>query len=72
MTIYMDDIRGNLAVRSLAGVVKKDDCVLGSEYMQSIFVAVPRQVHVCIMDAYRNAHYDLVYFTRTGNKNMKR
>ncbi|KAJ2777800.1 Vacuolar ATP synthase subunit C [Coemansia javaensis] len=33
---------GNLSVRALGGVVGRDDCVAGSEYLQTVFVAVPR------------------------------
>ncbi|KAJ2355289.1 Vacuolar ATP synthase subunit C [Coemansia erecta] len=33
---------GNLSVRSLNGIVKRGDCVAGSEFLQTVFVAVPR------------------------------
>lgn len=34
--------QGNLSVRSLADVVSKDDLIQNSEYMETLFVAVPR------------------------------
>ncbi|KAJ2793334.1 Vacuolar ATP synthase subunit C [Coemansia helicoidea] len=33
---------GNLSVRALSDVVTRDDCVTDSEYLQTVFVAVPR------------------------------
>lgn len=36
--------RGNLAVRSLAEVVSKDDFIPDSEYMETLMVAVPKYV----------------------------
>ncbi|ORZ02608.1 hypothetical protein BCR43DRAFT_528647 [Syncephalastrum racemosum] len=33
---------GNLSVRSLNGIVKKQHCVLNSEYLTTLFVAVPK------------------------------
>lgn len=36
--------RGNLSVRSLADVVKKDDFVRDSEYLETLLVAVPKLV----------------------------
>ncbi|KAI9597747.1 hypothetical protein BDF19DRAFT_434330 [Syncephalis fuscata] len=35
---------GNLAVRSLVGIVKQEDCITDSEYLQTVFVAVPRNL----------------------------
>ncbi|KAJ1834983.1 Vacuolar ATP synthase subunit C [Coemansia sp. RSA 2706] len=35
---------GNLSVKSLNGIVKRDDCVPGSDYLQTLFVAVPRNL----------------------------
>jgi V-type H+-transporting ATPase subunit C len=34
--------RGNLSVRSLADIVKKDDFVQDSEYLETLLVAVPK------------------------------
>ncbi|ORX89653.1 ATPase V1 complex subunit C [Basidiobolus meristosporus CBS 931.73] len=36
---------GNLAVRGLADIVKKEHCVLDSEYLQTLFVAVPKNLY---------------------------
>ncbi|ORY05996.1 ATPase, V1 complex, subunit C [Basidiobolus meristosporus CBS 931.73] len=36
---------GNLAVRGLADIVKKENCVLDSEYLQTLFVAVPKNLY---------------------------
>ncbi|KAJ1740100.1 Vacuolar ATP synthase subunit C [Coemansia sp. RSA 1086] len=35
---------GNLSVKSLNGIVKRSDCVADSEYLQTLFVAVPRML----------------------------
>jgi len=35
-------VRGNLSQKSLAGIVKRDDVVMDSEYLETIFIAVPR------------------------------
>src|SRR5579862_3705833 len=34
--------RGNLSQKSLSGIVKREDVVLDSEYLETIFIAVPR------------------------------
>jgi hypothetical protein len=34
--------RGNLSTRSLVGVVKKEDVVQDSEYLETLIVAVPK------------------------------
>lgn len=39
-----DDRRGNLAQKSLIDVVKKGDLVEGSEYLETLLVAVPKCV----------------------------
>ncbi|KAG2221600.1 hypothetical protein INT45_005174 [Circinella minor] len=36
---------GNLSVRNLNGIVKKEHCVLNSEYLTTVFVAVPRSAY---------------------------
>ncbi|KAK9767553.1 Vacuolar ATP synthase subunit C [Basidiobolus ranarum] len=36
---------GNLAVRGLADIVQKGHCVLDSEYLQTLFVAVPKNLY---------------------------
>ncbi|KAJ1676904.1 Vacuolar ATP synthase subunit C, partial [Spiromyces aspiralis] len=35
---------GNLSVRSLYGIVNRDQCVSDSEYLQTLFVAVPKNL----------------------------
>ena len=35
-------VRGNLSQKSLSGIVKREDVVLDSEYLETVFVAVPR------------------------------
>ncbi|KAI8322066.1 ATPase, V1 complex, subunit C [Martensiomyces pterosporus] len=35
---------GNLSVKSLNGIVKREDCLTDSEYMQTAFVAVPKNL----------------------------
>jgi len=35
-------IRGNLSQKSLSGVVKREHVVLDSEYLETIFIAIPR------------------------------
>lgn len=37
-------LSGNLSTRSLVGVVKKEDVVQDSEYLETLIVAVPKQV----------------------------
>lgn len=34
--------RGNLSTKSLVGVVNKEDVVVDSEYLETLFVAVPK------------------------------
>ncbi|CDH57927.1 atpase v1 complex subunit c [Lichtheimia corymbifera JMRC:FSU:9682] len=36
---------GNLSVKSLNGIVKKEQCVLNSEYLTTLFVAVPKTAY---------------------------
>ncbi|KAI9031925.1 hypothetical protein CLU79DRAFT_278907 [Phycomyces nitens] len=36
---------GNLSVKSLNGIVKKQHCILNSEYLTTLIVAVPRQLY---------------------------
>ncbi|KAI8137022.1 hypothetical protein BJV82DRAFT_636923 [Fennellomyces sp. T-0311] len=36
---------GNLSVRNLNGIVKKQHCVLNSEYLATLFVAVPKSLY---------------------------
>lgn len=36
--------RGNLSTRSLVGIVKKEDIVQDSEYLETLIVAVPKCV----------------------------
>ncbi|KAL0083947.1 hypothetical protein J3Q64DRAFT_1737404 [Phycomyces blakesleeanus] len=36
---------GNLSVKSLNGIVKKQHCILNSEYITTLIVAVPRQLY---------------------------
>ncbi|ORX82623.1 ATPase, V1 complex, subunit C [Basidiobolus meristosporus CBS 931.73] len=36
---------GNLAVRGLADIVQREHCVLNSEYLQTLFVAVPKNLY---------------------------
>jgi V-type H+-transporting ATPase subunit C len=38
------DTRGNLSQRSLVEVVKKEQLVEGSEYLETLLVAVPKWV----------------------------
>ena len=39
LSIYLS---GNLSVRSLVDVVSKDDFIEGSEYLETVLVAVPK------------------------------
>jgi len=41
-TIDLAPSRGNLSVKSLVEVVKKEDIIQDSEYMETLFVAVPK------------------------------
>lgn len=34
--------RGNLSQKSLSGIVKRENVVLDSEYLETIFIAVPQ------------------------------
>ncbi|KAI8139426.1 hypothetical protein BJV82DRAFT_672704 [Fennellomyces sp. T-0311] len=36
---------GNLSVKNLNGIVRKENCVLNSEYLTTLFVAVPRPAY---------------------------
>ncbi|RKP06125.1 ATPase V1 complex subunit C [Thamnocephalis sphaerospora] len=36
---------GNFAVRNLAGIVDREHCIMDSEYLQTMFVAVPRNLY---------------------------
>jgi hypothetical protein len=36
---------GNLSVRNLNGIVKKQHCVLNSEFLTTMFVAVPKTLY---------------------------
>ncbi|KAI9317190.1 hypothetical protein BX666DRAFT_1857670 [Dichotomocladium elegans] len=36
---------GNLSVKSLNGIVKKENCILKSEYITTVFVAVPKSLY---------------------------
>ncbi|KAJ1951798.1 Vacuolar ATP synthase subunit C [Linderina pennispora] len=33
---------GNLSVKALGGIVRREHCLVGSDYLQTVFVAVPR------------------------------
>ncbi|KAJ2724088.1 Vacuolar ATP synthase subunit C [Coemansia sp. Benny D115] len=45
---------GNLSVRSLGDVVKKEDCVENSEYLRTVFVAVPRSIKSDWLNSYEH------------------
>lgn len=36
---------GNLSVRSLNGIVKKQHCVLNSEFLTTLIIAVPKSLY---------------------------
>ncbi|KAJ1930653.1 Vacuolar ATP synthase subunit C, partial [Linderina macrospora] len=35
---------GNLSVKELGGIVKREHCLVGSDYLQTVFVAVPKNL----------------------------
>ncbi|RKP12079.1 lysosomal H+-transporting ATPase 42kDa, V1 subunit C1, partial [Piptocephalis cylindrospora] len=43
---------GNLSVRDLSEVVRKDNCLLGSEYLRTVFVAVPKTLYKDFLASY--------------------
>ncbi|KAI8050951.1 hypothetical protein BDF22DRAFT_600183, partial [Syncephalis plumigaleata] len=56
---------GNLAVRSLVGIVKQSDCISDSEYLQTVFVAVPRNLYKDWLAKYETLVFGIVPRTST-------
>jgi len=62
--------RGNLSQKSLSGIVKREDVVLDSEYLETIFIAVPRSsLPLCSLLTPRNEErsFNAKYETLTPN-----
>lgn len=51
-TLYLHLTSGNLSVKALTNIVKKEHLLLDSEYMQTVLVAVPRTLYAEFQSKY--------------------
>lgn len=70
---YLIGSSGNYSVRNLNGIVKKEHCVLNSEYLTTLFVAVPKQVFFLLFQVHLtdNPSFNIGRLTSSGSTLMR-